>query len=80
MTDCAPNPWDKLTWCQEQRIRMMENMIRAYGYINRKNIEQMFRISTPQASAELALFDKLFPGLLTYNKRTKRYEQTVPWL
>jgi hypothetical protein len=80
MSCCAENPWDKLNWAQEQRILMIENMLRAYGYINRAHIERLFRISTPQASADLRMFMKLYPKLLEYNRSAKRYEQSVPIL
>jgi hypothetical protein len=81
MTSCGiPSPWDNLTWAQEQRMKMIECMLRAYGYINRAHIERMFRVSTPQASADISLFKTLYPGLLEYNTSTKQYEQTVPIL
>lgn len=81
MTGCtAPNPWDSLTWAQEQRMKMIESMLRAYGFIQRAHLERMFRISTPQASADLKMFMGLYPGLLTYNTSRKHYEQSVPIL
>lgn len=72
--------YDNMTWAQEQRMRMMADMIRAYGFINRRNIERMFRISTPQASVEIARFNALWPGLLVYDASSKHYKQSVPIL
>lgn len=49
-------------------------MLRVYGFINRRHIETMFGVSTPQASVDLQHFLKANPGLMSYNSNTKRYE------
>lgn len=81
MTNCGtPSPWDDLTWSQEQRMKQIECMLRAYGYFNRRHLERMFRISTPQASADIKMFQRLYPRLIEYNSSVKQYEQILPVL
>ncbi len=49
-------------------------MLRIYGFINRGHLQKKFGISTPQASADLTLFQERNPTMITYNKSKKRYE------
>lgn len=50
-------------------------MVRIYGFINRKHIMAKFEVSTPQASADLRLFQEQNPGAVIYNEASKRYEK-----
>lgn len=45
-----------------------------FGFINRADIKARFGMSIVQASIDLSLFQKQNPGVLTYNKFTRRYE------
>ena len=51
-------------------------MLRVYGFINRRHVERMFGISTPQASLDLREFQLRFPDEITYDKSSKRYVST----
>jgi hypothetical protein len=61
-------------WFFRQRQEWIASTIRIFGFINREHLERKFEISTPQASADLQYFQKNNPGVLEYNKSTKRYE------
>ena len=63
-----------ISWCKEQRLKFITEMLYVYGFINREHLEKMFRISTPQASADLKEYRRLYPEAITYNKSAKRYE------
>ena len=61
-------------WFKATRVAWIVEMIQIYGYVNREHIERKFRVSTPQASADLGAAQKLFPTVICYNKASKRYE------
>jgi hypothetical protein len=55
--------------------------------LNRHHLEFGFDLSTPQVSKDLALFQTLFPGRVTYNASAKAYFATPgsppafqPWM
>lgn len=56
------------------RQEWIAETLRVFGFINREHIERKFGISTPQASIDLAAFQKNHPSAIAYNKTTKRYE------
>ena len=62
------------SWFFRQRQEWIAEMVRVYGFVNREHLEKKFEISTPQASTDLAYFQKENPSILEYNKSTKRYE------
>lgn len=61
-------------WFFRHRQEWIAEMIRIFGFINRVHIERKFEVSTPQASADLQAFQQSHPGLIVYNKTSKRYE------
>jgi len=63
------------TWCVEYRLAWIKESVEIFGQINRENIVRKFRVSDPQASADLAKVIERWPGLMTYNRSTKRYER-----
>ena len=56
------------------RQEWIAETLRVFGYITREHIERKFGLSTPQASLDLAQFQKTNPDKITYNKVSKRYE------
>jgi hypothetical protein len=62
-----------LTWAQEQRLNWIREMIHVYGYVNREHIMRKFRVSIPQASSDLSLFNRQYPGEIEYSARGKSY-------
>jgi hypothetical protein len=62
------------TWCVRQRQEWIAEMLRIYGFINRKHIERKFEVSHQQASADLKTFQERHPGLIEYHISRKRFE------
>jgi hypothetical protein len=62
-------------WFQEHRLAWIKESVEIFGQINRENIMRKFLISSPQASYDIAEVCRRWPGLMTYNKSTKRYER-----
>lgn len=63
-------------WFARHRQEWIAETLRVFGFINRKHLELKFGVSTPQASVDLSLYMREHPGVITYNKTTKRYEVT----
>ncbi|MBV5269011.1 MAG: hypothetical protein JZU55_02670 [Afipia sp.] len=64
-------------WFINHRQEWIAETLRVFGFINREHIEKKFNISTPQASNDLARFERDHPGCMTYNKSAKRYESAA---
>ena len=62
------------TWFQQHRVEWIAESVVIFGFINREHITKKFGVSIPQASLDINLAIKTYPGLLTYNGSTKRYE------
>jgi hypothetical protein len=60
-------------WYKSHRMEWIAEMLRIYGFINRKHIQKKFGLSTPQASKDLQDFQKLHPGMTEYNLSEKQY-------
>lgn len=58
----------------DRRQWYLSELIATKGYFNRKDLCEHFKISTPQASADIRRFTSEFPELTTYNKSLKRYD------
>jgi hypothetical protein len=65
-------------WFFQHRQEWIAETLRVFGFINRQHIERKFGISTPQASVDLAAFQKANPDAISYNQSTKRYEARAP--
>ena len=63
-----------MAWAEDYRQEWIAETLRVFGYIQRVHLERMFGISTPQASLDLNKFLDRRPGVMTYNKTTRRYE------
>lgn len=61
-------------WFQSHRVCWIKEMVEIYGFIQREHIQKKFRVSVPQASADIRDTMKIWPMLMRYNKSTKRYE------
>lgn len=57
----------------EKRLRFIEFQLYWEGGVNRSDLTKHFRISVPQASIDLALYQKLAPDNIIYDKSKKRY-------
>ena len=64
-----------MNWFENQRMGWIAESVAIFGFINRKHIQLKFGISTPQASSDLKMFQKLNPDIIEYNPRKKYYER-----
>lgn len=62
-----------MRWFERYRQEWIAETIRVFGFINRKHLMLKFGISMPQASNDLALFQKENPGVIEYDSRMKCY-------
>ena len=67
-----------MTWAQQQRQKFIHTHLILEGWIGRKPIMEKFEISTPQASKDLADYQKKNPDAMTYDRSAKRYVMTSP--
>jgi hypothetical protein len=63
-------------WSQERRLKFIDFRLRWDGKINRTDLKDFFRISLPQASADLARYTDLAKDNLAYDPRQKCYVKT----
>lgn len=60
-------------WSQERRLQFIDFRLQWEGRINRKDVMEFFKISVPQASADLALYQNLMPDNMRYDTSTRMY-------
>ena len=63
-------------WGQERRLEFIDFRLRWNRTINRGELVEFFRISTQQASADLAYYSHLAPPNMEYDKSLKTYRAT----
>lgn len=63
----------KPRWFEQHRMDWIAETLRVFGFINREHLQRKFYISTPQASADLAAFQRAHPSAMTYDSSAKRY-------
>lgn len=60
-------------WFIKHRQGFIADMLRTYGQVHRGAIMEKFGVSLPQASADIAAFNKANPEAMTYDGRAKAY-------
>jgi len=63
-------------WGVRKRLELIEFKLFWDGKVNRGDLQNCFKISVPQASADLATYIELAPGNLAYDKSAKCYYRT----
>ena len=71
------NEKGSLRWGTEQRLEFIEFRTFWEDGVRRKDITDRFGVSVPQASTDLALYQKLAPTNLRYDSSEKRYVPTA---
>lgn len=66
-----------MRWFEEKRQEWIAETLRVFGFIQRKHLIRKFRISTPQASADLQRFQTAHPRAIRYDASRKRYINTL---
>ncbi|MEI1249876.1 WYL domain-containing protein [Rhizobium aouanii] len=67
---------EKLPWTQNQRFEFIEWKLFWEGALNRSDLEEMFQISTPQASIDLRRYRELAGDNIAYDAADKRFKPT----
>jgi len=65
-----------IKWAAEQRFQSLEHQAFWHGGLNRADLTSRFGISVPQASNDLASYQRMFPNNLWYDHSQKRYFTT----
>lgn len=70
-----------MRWFEHQRQEWIWETLRVFGFIQRQHLVNKFGVSVPQASADLQRFQRERPGMMTYDKTSKRYVGHIaaPW-
>lgn len=67
---------EKRPWTQNQRFEFMEWKLYWEGALNRSDLEEMFQISTPQASIDLRRYRELAGDNIAYDATEKTFKPT----
>ena len=62
-----------MNWFAKHRQKWIAETLRVFGFINRQHLMRKFGVSMPQASADLAEFQRRNPGAIVYDKSKKCY-------
>ncbi len=65
-----------IKWATEQRFQYLEQQAFWHGSLNRSDLIEKFGISVPQASKDLASYQKLHPSNLSYDASKRQYSPT----
>ncbi|MDD3609176.1 MAG: WYL domain-containing protein [Halothiobacillaceae bacterium] len=65
---------EELKWDVRQRLKLLESTLLLSGWVRTQALTDSFGISRAQASKDFALYQRLRPGNLVYNKSRKYYE------
>ena len=68
---------DTLRWGVTRRMEFLEQRLFWEGRVNRADLVREFRVSVPQASADLSQYQLLAPGNVEYDRREKTYLATA---
>lgn len=70
------DPRPPARWGQVRRLEFIDFRLRWDRTVNRGELVDFFRISTQQASADIASYIEIAPGNLEYNRKLKTYQAT----
>lgn len=70
-TDSSP-----VKWSQERRLQFIDFRLQWDGRINRRDVTDFFKISVPQASADIARYVEVAPGNMAYDTSSRTYVAT----
>jgi len=60
-------------WSQERRLQFIDFRLQWDGRLNRSDLTGFFKISVPQASADIGAYSAMAPGNLTYDRSSRTY-------
>jgi predicted DNA-binding transcriptional regulator YafY len=62
-----------IKWSQERRLQFIDFRLQWERRINRRDLMEFFKISVPQASADISIYSQLAPKNLTYDTSSRTY-------
>jgi hypothetical protein len=62
-----------IKWSQERRLQFIDFRLRWEGRINRRDVTEFFKISVPQASADISRYMELAPANIEYDTTSRSY-------
>ncbi|NGO55814.1 helix-turn-helix transcriptional regulator [Allomesorhizobium camelthorni] len=71
---------DRLRWGVLRRLEFIDFRLFWDGRFNRSDLAETFGISTQQASADIAQYEKIAPANLAYDRADKAYKRTVQFV
>jgi predicted DNA-binding transcriptional regulator YafY len=66
-----------IKWSQERRLQFIDFRLQWEGRINRRDLTEFFKISVPQASADIAQYAQLVPNNIAYDSSSRTYVATA---
>lgn len=73
MDASSSSPSSSPRWGQARRLAFIDLRLQYDGKINRTDLTAFFDVSSPQASADLRLYDAMAKGNMAYDARAKAY-------
>jgi hypothetical protein len=73
----ADRELNSVRWSQERRLQFIDFRLQWEGRINRRDITEFFKISVPQASADISRYTELARGNLRYDTKSRTYVATA---
>ena len=67
----------QVKWSQERRLQFIDFRLQWEGRINRRDVTDFFKISVPQASADIARYAELATSNLEYDTSSRTYVATT---
>lgn len=64
------------SWAQRQRLALIDQALESKGMVRRQDLVEAFGISLPQATTDLAEYERVAPGNMTYDTRAKAWRRT----
>lgn len=65
--------FSSIKWSQERRLQFIDFRLQWEGRINRRDLTEFFKISVPQASADISRYVELAPDNLHYDTSSRTY-------
>lgn len=67
-------------WSQERRLQFIDFRLQWEGRINRRDLTEFFKISVPQASADISRYSELAPQNVQYDTSSRTYVATPSFI
>ena len=69
--------FDEIPWSQQRRLRLVDFRLQWEGSFNRQDLKDVFDISTPQASLDIARYMSSTGAKISYDRGSRAYQPAV---